>query len=376
MVVDPGARIWQLSVGEQQRVEILKLLYRGVRLLILDEPTAVLTPQEVRVLFRTVRAMVDEGKALVFVSHKLDEVLEISDRITVLRDGRRVGHLATSAADAPTIAKMMVGRELTMPQRERKVRTGEPVLSVRGLRVSGDRGNEAVKEIDLEVRAGEIVGIAGVAGSGQRELVEALAGLRRPLSGHVLLEGVDATDTSPLSRIQGGMGFVPEDRLGMGLAIGLTVADNLALKTYREKPISRGPLLSGRAMQRHAQELIQKFDVRGTRLDLPVQLLSGGNLQRVLLAREVSQRPKLLLAAAPTRGVDVGATEAIRRMLLEQRAGGSAILLISEDLDEIHALSDRILVIYDGRIVGEIEAEAFDAEKIGLMMGGWGSAKG
>jgi ABC-type uncharacterized transport system ATPase subunit len=374
LAVDPRARIWQLSVGEQQRVEILKLLYRRVRILIMDEPTAVLTPREAEALFRTLRLMAGEGKAVVFVSHKLDEVLRVSDRITVLRDGRRVGAMPTQEAEARTLARLMVGRDLELPERETGARPGRMVLEVRGLHVRGDRGHLSVRGVDLDVREGEIVGVAGVAGNGQRELADALAGLRRISAGRVVLDGRDLTRAAPAQRIKAGLGFVPEDRLGTGLAPGLTVQENLALKSYRRPPLARGPLLAEGVMRRRAADLISRFDIRGTRPGLPVRLLSGGNLQRVLLAREISARPKFLLAASPTRGLDVGATQAVRALLLEQRGEGVAVLLLSEDLDELLALSDRILVIYEGRVVGEVDAASADPDELGLLMAGGGSS--
>ncbi len=367
--VRPDSRIWQLSVGEQQRVEILKLLHRGVRVLILDEPTAVLTPQEAEALFATVRTMSAEGKAVIFVSHKLNEVLAVSDRITVLRDGRKVGETPTSESDASSLARMMVGHEPDMPQRRESVR-GAPVLSVTRLSATGDLGIDAVRGVDLEVCAGEIVGIAGVAGNGQRELAEALAGLRPAHTGTIVLDGFDITDASPAERIRQGFSFVPEDRLGMGLAPGLTLEDNLALKSYRQAPHSRGMLLSMAAVRASAEEMIDRFDIRGGRKGLPVHLLSGGNLQRTILARELAQRPKALVAASPTRGLDVAAIEAIQRLLLEQRELGTAVLLISEDLEELRSLSDLILVMYEGEIVGKMLPEDFDAAAIGLLMAG------
>jgi len=369
MRVQADNRIWQLSVGEQQRVEILKLLHRGVRVLILDEPTAVLTPQEAEALFVTVRTMTSEGKAVIFVSHKLNEVLAVSDRITVLRDGRKVGETPTSEADARSLARMMVGREPDMPVR-RGSECGEPILTVNSLRAVGDLGIDAVRGVDLQVCRGQIIGIAGVAGNGQRELAEALAGLRTSTSGEILLDGVDITAASPSERIGLGLGFVPEDRLGMGLAPGLTLEDNLALKSYRQRPQSRGMLLSMSSIRERASELVDRFDIRGGRKGLPVRLLSGGNLQRAILARELSQQPKALLAASPTRGLDVAAIEAIQRLLLEQRELGTAVLLISEDLEELRSLSDLILVMYEGEIVGQVLPADFDAATIGLMMAG------
>ncbi|MGH8874778.1 MAG: ABC transporter ATP-binding protein [Acidimicrobiia bacterium] len=368
--IRPDARVWQLSVGEQQRVEILKLLARHVRVLILDEPTAVLTPHEAEALFETVGRMRDEGRAVVLVTHKLEEVLAVADRVTVLRDGRLVGSLSTGAARPADLARMMVGRDPQLPERSGEARPGSAVLVVAGLRVAGDRGLQAVAGVDLEVRSGEIVGIAGVSGNGQRELAEAIAGLRAPIAGSVKLAGRDVSKASVLNRIQAGLGFVPEDRLGMGLAPGLPIEDNLALKTYRRPPFSRGPWLRRRAFQDRADELVGRFDVRGVRSGLPVRLLSGGNLQKALLARELSEEPSVLVVAAPTRGLDVGASEAVRELLLEQRAAGLGILLISEDLEEILGLADRILVMFEGRMVGLLTAEQAEPERIGLLMAG------
>lgn len=374
MPVAPDAHIWQLSVGEQQRVEILKLLHRGVRVLILDEPTAVLTPQEADALFATVRTMSEEGKGVIFVSHKLDEVLSVSDRITVLRDGRWVGETPTAEADVGSLARMMVGRELQMPERE-SVECGAPVLTIRGLTVAGDRGFDAVSAVDLEVCRGQIVGIAGVSGNGQRELAEAIAGLREADAGEIHLGGVDITGLDVSDRIDLGLGFVPEDRLGMGLAAGLSLEENLVIKSYRKPPHARGLFVSASSVTSNAEDLIDRFDIRGDRVGLPVRLLSGGNLQRAILAREISQQPKALVAASPTRGLDVAAMEAIRRMLLSQREEGMAILLISEDLEEIQALSDEIVVMFNGKIAGRVSPTEFDAEAIGLMMAGHGSRK-
>lgn len=368
--VAPRAQIWQLSVGEQQRVEILKLLHRGVRILILDEPTAVLTLQESESLFRTVRLMAEEGKAVIFVSHKLDEVLAVSDRITVLRDTEKVAELPTSAADAGTLARMMVGRDVELPQRGATKAPAKPVLTVRAMTVAGDRGFKAVRGVDLDVHGGEIVGIAGVAGNGQRELAEALAGLRRTEKGRVTLGETDITRASPLDRIRLGMGFVPEDRLGMGLAGGLSLEDNLILKSYRWPPHRRGLGLSPRVIKRNAQRLTERFDIRGSLTEFPVRFLSGGNLQRAILAREISQEPKVLIAGSPTRGLDIAAIGAVRGLLLEQRENGTAILLLSEDLDELRSLADVLLVMYEGRIVGRVSPDRFDPGEVGLMMSG------
>ena len=368
--VSPRAQIWQLSVGEQQRVEILKLLHRGVRILILDEPTAVLTPQESQSLFRTIRLMAEQGKAIIFVSHKLDEVLAVSDRVSVLRATEKVAELPVRTADAGTLARLMVGREVELPERRDRKARAEPVLTVRGMTVAGDRGFEAVSGVDLDVRGGEIVGIAGVAGNGQREFAEALAGLRRTALGQVILDGTDITDASPLQRIRSGLGFVPEDRLGMGLAGGLSLEDNLILKSYRRPPHRRGPGLSSRTIRRTAAQLTDRFDIRGNVKDFPVRFLSGGNLQRAILAREISQDPKVLVASSPSRGLDIAAIGDVRELLLRQRESGSAILLLSEDLDELRSMADVILVMYEGRIVGRVSPDRFDPEEVGLMMAG------
>ena len=367
--VSPRASIWQLSVGEQQRVEILKLLYRGVRILILDEPTAVLTPQEAQSLFSTMRAMAADGQAIIFVSHKLDEVLEVSDRVTVLRDGERVGSMATAEADPATLARMMVGRDLS-PVGRTKTTAGEPALSLRGLSADGDRGIEALREVDLEVRESQIVGVAGVAGNGQRELAEVITGLRRSSRGQIFLGGVDVTRSSTLQRIKLGLGFVPEDRMRTGMAGGLPLTANLALKAYRQPPLSKGPVVSKRAVEERARSLEKQFDIRGVRWAMPTSLLSGGNIQRAILARELSAGPRVLVAAAPTRGLDVAAIDAIRQILLDERDAGTAILMISEDLEEILDLSDEIVVLYEGRIMGRLDPDDASPEVLGMLMAG------
>jgi general nucleoside transport system ATP-binding protein len=368
--LDPQARIWELSVGEQQRVEILKLLYRDVRILILDEPTAVLTTQEADALFRAVRAIRLEGKSVVFVSHKLREILAVADRVTVLRAGKRVGQTSTANADPADLARLMIAREFAMPELQEHSSSDQVALVADGLVVAGERGNRAVRDFSLQVRSGEIVGIAGIAGNGQRELSEALAGLRRVESGRIELNGRDVTLASPMERIRHGLGYVPEDRLEMGVAAGLPLEDNLVLKSYRTRRFSRGPILSSKAVRAWSTDLSERFDIRGVRNGMPVSLLSGGNLQRAILARELSQRPQVLIAASPTRGLDLAAVEGVRRHLLEQRAQGTAILLISEDLEELQALSDRILVLYEGSIVGEVSPGGLDDEQVGLMMAG------
>ena len=370
--VDPAARIWQLSVGEQQRVEILKLLYRNVRVLILDEPTAVLTPVEAEQLFTTMRQMADEGRSVIFVSHKLHEVKAVSDRVTVLRGGRHVGTVNTADAETRDLARLMVGRDLELSTRSGGEVSGTPMLEVHDLRVASDRGLEAVAGMSFTVRAGEVLGVAGVSGNGQRELAYALVGLRQPTTGTVTIDGQDVTNASVHDHTKAGIAYVPQSRLGMGLAPGLTTEDNLALKAFRRPPYSRGPWLSRGAFLTRGAEQIEEYDIRGVRPGLPIRLLSGGNLQKALIAREVSLNPKVLVARSPTRGLDVGATEAVRQHVLTERAKGTAVLLISEDLDELLALSDRLIVLYEGQIVGEMPAEEATAEKLGMLMGGTG----
>jgi simple sugar transport system ATP-binding protein len=368
--VDPSARIWQLSVGEQQRVEILKLLYRNARVLILDEPTAVLTPQESEQLFKTMRQMAAEDRSVIFVSHKLHEVKAVSDRVTVLRGGKSVGVVSTRETEAKDLARMMVGHELVLPTRDERPTLGEPLLSVRDLRVLSDRDLEAVKGVSFDVHAGEVVGVAGVSGNGQRELAYGLTGLRSPTDGSVVVDGQNVTTTSVEDHIDRGVAYVPQSRLGMGLAPGLTTEENLGLKAYRKPPFSSGPWLRPAAFKDRGERLIAEYDIRGVRPGLPIRLLSGGNLQKALIAREVTLEPKVLIARSPTRGLDVGATGAVREHILAERARGTAVLLISEDLDELLALSDRLLVMFEGQIVGEMPAEEATSEKLGLLMGG------
>ena len=374
--VDPRARIWQLSVGEQQRVEILKMLYRGARVLILDEPTAVLTPQEARELFAVLRQMAASGRAVVFISHKLQEVMEVADRITVLRAGRNVATLASRATSPQELARLMVGREVSVSYDRPRRTPGEVLLSLEGVEAMGDRGLPALRGLSLEVRAGEILGIAGVSGNGQRELAEVICGLRVPVRGAVRVAGVDVTGCHPARIIDCGLSLIPEDRLGTGLIPSLPVCDNVILKAYRRPPLSRGAFLQPREIRRFAHDLVEQFAIKVPGLDVAARKLSGGNLQRLLLAREISGKPRVLVAVHPTRGLDVGATAAIHRLLLEQRDGGTAILLISEDLDEIMALSDRVAVMYEGRIVGEVAGGEASLEEVGLMMAGVRPSRG
>lgn len=370
MAVDPSARIWQLSVGEQQRVEILKLLARDTEVLILDEPTSVLTPQETRDLFATLRHLAAEGRAVVIITHKLAEVASVATRVTVLRGGRRVGTGAAASLTPQQLARMMVGRDTFDSFRRDEATPGSEVLAVEDLWATSDRGLPALRGVSLSVGAGEIVGVAGVAGNGQRELGEIVAGLRRPTRGRVRISGRDRTQASPLDVIRSGVGHIPEDRTGVGIAPRLGVADNLMLKSYRDSRFGRGPLLDRRAVAKRARELIAEFGIQTPGPDTPTRTLSGGNLQRLILAREISARPRLILAFHPTRGLDIGATEVIHRSLLIQRRAGAAILLISEDLDEVRLLSDRVAVMCAGELMGVVRAGEVTVEEIGLMMGG------
>jgi general nucleoside transport system ATP-binding protein len=367
--VDPRAYVWQLSVGEQQRVEIMKTLYHGARLIILDEPTAVLTPQEVAELFTTLRRMVSEGHSLVFISHKLQEVMAISDRVTVLRDGRVVGTHRTSEVTRAELVRMMVGRELKQPE-PRPVEPGPPRLRVEGLRAVGDRGTEALRGIDLNVNAGEIVGLAGVSGNGQRELAECLAGMRKVSAGRISIGTREITHASLNQRVKAGMAYIPEERMRDGAIRDFSVQENIFLHDHAVSPFTRGIFMSFGRMAEHAAALVREFAVKTPGLDTPLKNLSGGNIQKLIMARELSRGPSMLVAAQPTRGVDISSTAYIHQCLLKQRDEGTAILLISEDLDEIRTLSDRIAVMYEGRIMGVVRREDATLERLGMMMAG------
>jgi simple sugar transport system ATP-binding protein len=370
LAVDPRANIWQLSVGEQQRVEILKALYLDARILILDEPTAVLTPQEAEVLFGTLREMAADGRTIVFISHKLHEVKAVSDRVTVLRTGRNVATVNAAEATPRSLAELMVGRDLGEGVRPQARDFGDPVLALEDVWADGDRGEAAVRGISLSVRSGEIVAVAGVAGNGQRELAETIAGIRPATRGSLRVGERKPRSGDPRSAIACGVAYVPEDRLGTGLAPSISVASNLALKSYRKPPDSMGPLLRLRRIRERAVELINRYRIAAPGPQAPVRLLSGGNLQKVVLAREFSGQPKVLIAASPTRGLDVGAIESVHTYLHEAAAGGVGVLLLSEDLDEILTLADRITVIYEGHMVGEMPRAQANVEEIGLLMAG------
>jgi general nucleoside transport system ATP-binding protein len=368
--VDPRARIWQLSVGEQQRVEILKALYREARILILDEPTAVLTPQESSALFETLRAMAAEGRTVVFISHKLHEVMAVADRVTVLRRGRSIASLPVHEATPQSLAALMVGRELEGEKLPKPQTPGDAVLVLEELSAEGDRGVAAVRDVSLVVRAGEVVGIAGVAGNGQRELAETITGIRPASHGQVKVEGRVLPGGDPRAAIRARVAHIPEDRLRTGVAPNLSIASNAVLKAYREAEHSWGPMLRGRAITARARRLIEQFDVHTPGPRAPARELSGGNLQKVVIGREFMASPRVLVAASPTRGLDVGAIQNVQSYIRTAAELGVAVLLISEDLDEVLALADRILVMYEGEIVGEVAASEADVEQIGLLMAG------
>jgi simple sugar transport system ATP-binding protein len=368
--IDPEAYIWQLSVGQQQRVEIIKALYRGAALLILDEPTAVLTPQEVDELFVIMRQMVKDGHGLIFISHKLHEVVEISNRITVLRDGRKIGTRPTSEITKQILANWMVGREVGFAPDRGSVQKGECRLQLENISCGSDRGTPGLRGVSLELCSGEILGIAGVSGNGQRELAETITGLRKITSGRVTLEAQDVTGFDPGDLTDRMLSYIPEERMRDGMIKNFSVAENMILREHHKPPFSHSGFLNLRDISSHSDELIKKFRVKTPSHDTLAKNLSGGNIQKVVIAREFSRNPRVILAAQPTRGLDIGATEYVREQLLEQRRKGVAVMLISEDLDEILALSDRIAVIYEGQIMDIVPREKATPEKLGLLMAG------
>jgi general nucleoside transport system ATP-binding protein len=368
--VDPDAKVEDLPLGLQQRVEILKVLYRGSELLIFDEPTAVLTPQEVDELFAIVRTLRDEGKVVIFITHKLREVFAVTDRITVLRAGRNAGELVTKGTSAPEIARLMVGRELRPVQARTPVTSTGPVLEIRGLQAKSDRGATALQGVDLTVNAGEILGVAGVGGNGQSELAECVLGLREPTAGSIVIGGTDIAHDDPKRTRKRGVAYVPEDRRVEGLVLAFTVADNFILGKQDRPPFSVRGVLDAEAIRANGERLAKEFDVRPPNARAIVGNLSGGNQQKVVLGREISERPKLIVISQPTRGLDIGSTEYVWERLLEQRSRGCAVLLISSELDEIRALSDRIAVMFEGRLVATLPAAEATEERLGLLMAG------
>lgn len=368
--VEPTAKIWQLSVGEQQRVEILKALYRGAEILILDEPTAVLAPQEIQDLMKTMRLMVSQGKSIVFITHKLNEVVQVADRVTVLRKGKVTADgISVQGVSKETLAELMVGRKVMFQLNKKPQTPGKVVLELQDVSAINNRGLPALKHVNLQVREGEILGIAGIAGNGQSELAEVITGLRA-CQGRVLINGKDVANQSPKVAIEQGTAHIPEDRTGVGTAPNMAITGNLIMKTYDRPPISEHWHISYPAAQDFATHLKNQYEIQAPSITTQVNKLSGGNLQKVILAREISSEPRLIVAVQPTRGLDVGAIESIQNLLLEQRAHSAAILLISEELDELLELSDRIAVIFEGELVGECPAAEADLSTIGLMMTG------
>jgi len=368
--VDPDAKIWQLSAGEKQRVEILRALYRGADILILDEPTSVLTPGETDRLFEVLEDMKSEGRTIIFITHKLDEVMEISDVVTVLREGRVVDTIETRSTDKTELSRKMVGREVLFDLEKSSRERGPKILEVEGLNAQNDKRVQAIRDLTFSVHEGEILGIAGVAGNGQRELAEVLTGLRNATSGNIFIDGEDVTNSSPRTITDREVAHIPEDRMKQGIVGNLSLKDNVILKAYRSKPFSRGILINSNLVQEHAEKVIEDFDIKVPGPDTPANLLSGGNIQRLILGREVSSNPRLIIASHPTYGLDVAAAEQIRQLLLEQRETGVGVLLISENLTEVTSISDRIAVLFEGEIMGTVESQEFEREELGMMMAG------
>jgi general nucleoside transport system ATP-binding protein len=369
--IDPEALVQDITVGQQQRVEILKALYRRADILILDEPTGVLTPQEADELFTILRTLQREGMSIIFISHKLNEVLEIADRVTVLRRGKKIETLPTAGATEQELARRMVGRDVVLRIDKGASQPGDPILVVENLHVRDDRDLEKVRDVSFDVRGGEIVAIAGVDGNGQTELIDALTGLRRPESGRVVVDGTEVTTANAKRHFELGVGHVPEDRQRRGLVLDFTLAENIGLHDFRKRPYSRFGWLSPKRLVERARRLISEFDVRGGGPRTHGGVLSGGNQQKVILAREIDRDPRVLVAAQPTRGLDVGAIEFVHKRLVEERDEGRAVLLVSLELEEVLSLADRILVVYEGEIVGEFPPSASE-EELGVAMTGGG----
>ena len=369
--INPASAIWQLSIGEQQRVEILKVLYRKANILILDEPTAVLTPDEVRELFGTLRNMAAMGCTIIFITHKMNEVMEFADRITVLRDGCLVKALKKEETTEQELAQLMVGREISMGRRNTENTTrNEAILRVKGLTVLNDKKLKAVNDLSFDLYAGEILGIAGVSGNGQKELMEALAGLRPTVSGHLEVRGEDISRSSPRERIGRGVAFIPEDRYGFALIKTMTVTENASLKCYRKPEFCRRGVLNYRKLEQQAGRFIEEFEIKVGGPKSLVQSMSGGNAQKLILARETAENPSVILASYPVRGLDIKATESIHKILVQEKSRGAGVLLVSEDLDEIFQLSDRVAVMYEGTFMGILPVGEVGLEQIGMAMAG------
>ncbi|WNS79673.1 ABC transporter ATP-binding protein [Domibacillus sp. DTU_2020_1001157_1_SI_ALB_TIR_016] len=368
--VDPTAKIADISVGMQQRVEILKTLYRGAEILIFDEPTAVLTPQEIKELIGIMRALIKEGKSIILITHKLKEIMEVCDRVTVIRKGKGIGTVDVSETNPNHLASLMVGRDVTFTTEKTEAAPAHNVLEVRGLSVNDSRGVPAVRNLNLDVRAGEIVGICGVDGNGQTELIEAITGLRKAAEGSIQLNGKDITGFKPRKVTEAGVGHIPQDRHKHGLVLDYPIGTNIVLQTYYQKPYSKAGIMNYKEVYKKATTLIKEFDVRTPSETTLARALSGGNQQKAIIGREVDRNPDLLIAAQPTRGLDVGAIEFIHRRLIEQRDNGKAVLLLSFELDEIMNVSDRIAVIYEGQIVANVDPKTTTEQELGLLMAG------
>ena len=369
--IDPDAKIEDISVGMQQRVEILKTLYRGADILIFDEPTAVLTPQEIQELIQIMKRLIAEGKSIILITHKLKEIMQVADRCTVIRRGRYIGTVEVDeTVNEDSLAEMMVGREVNFDAEYSKADPQQVVLDVQNLVVKDSRGLKVVEGLDLQIRAGEVLGIAGIDGNGQTELIEAISGLKKPESGKVILNGKDVTGYTPRKMTEAGIGHIPQDRHKHGLVLDYSIRDNMVLQTYYKEPFSKRGLMNYKAVAEKAKELIEKFDVRTPSIDVPARALSGGNQQKAIIAREVDRSPDLLIAAQPTRGLDVGAIEFIHEQLIKEREKGRAVLLISFELDEILHVSDRIAVLYEGKIVGIRDPKETTEQELGFLMAG------
>lgn len=368
--IDPDKKVWQLSAGEQQRVEIIKALVNGANLLILDEPTSVLTPQETKTFFKILEKMKNDGQIIILISHKLDEIKKLCDRVVVLRKGKIVGGADTAQLDKREMARMMIGRDVVFSFSKEKMPRSEKVLSVRSVTVRGDKGNDVVNEVSFDVYRNEIFGIAGVSGNGQRELVEAITGLRSVKQGRVLVNDADITNQSPRKIFNNGVAHVPEERIRFGIAPNLFLHENAILKKHHQNKFSKHAFMAYGKIKAHTRQLINDYQVAVQSINVQTKNLSGGNIQKLILGREITDKPDLLVASHPTYGLDVGATEYLRNQLLKRRAQGGAVLLVSEDLDEIFELCDRIAVIFQGRLMGILEAEDPRTEDIGLLMAG------
>lgn len=368
--VDPDAKIADISIGMQQRVEILKTLYRGAEILIFDEPTAVLTPQEIKELINIMKALIKEGKSIILITHKLKEIMEVCDRVTVIRKGKGIGTVNVHETSPTELASLMVGREVLFKTEKTEGVPSDIVLDVKGIEVKDSRGVSAVRNLDLTVRAGEIVGIAGVDGNGQSELIEALAGLKKTTAGSIQLNGKEIRNLKPRKITEAGVGHIPEDRHKHGLVLDYSIGENMVLQTYYQNPFSKGGILNSKKIFEKARSLIKTYDVRTPSEYTPARALSGGNQQKAIIGREIDRNPDLLIAAQPTRGLDVGAIEFIHKRLIEQRDAGKAVLLISFELDEIMNVSDKIAVIYEGEIVAVVNPKETTEQELGLLMAG------